>query len=215
MTKFAQRLKELRTERQVTQKELGDTLRLCKNSISMYEHGEREPGLERLEAIADFFNVDLDYLLGKSDIPNRAIAAAQIPPIGEPLPPMHKIPILGTISAGLPLYAEQNIEGYTYTEHNGGAEYFALYAKGDSMTAAHINEGDILVIRRQEKVENGEIAVVRVNDDTATVKRFKQDGNIVQLIPQSYNPVHQIQIYDLKKENINIVGKVVECKIIF
>lgn len=136
--------------------------------------------------------------------------------IGIPYNPViHKIPILGRIAAGLPLYAEEHIEGYTYTEHNGGAEYFALKVKGDSMTAAHINDGSMIIVRRQPEVENGQIAVVRVDKEDATVKRFRQDGNIVQLIPQSYNPEHQIQIYDLKDTEVEIIGKVVECKVEF
>ena len=130
-------------------------------------------------------------------------------------PIIHKIPILGRIAAGLPLYAEEHIEGYTYTEHNGGAEYFALRVKGDSMNAALINDGSLIIVRRQPEVENGQIAVVRVEKDDATVKRFRQDGDTVQLIPQSYNPTHQTQIYDLKNTNIEIIGKVVECKVEF
>lgn len=130
-------------------------------------------------------------------------------------PVVHKIPILGYISAGLPLYADEHVEGYTYTEYNGGAEYFALKVKGDSMSAVQINDGNTIIVRKQERVENGEIAVVRVDNENATVKRFKKDGNIVQLIPQSFNPQHQIQIYDLKRSKIVVIGKVVECKIQF
>lgn len=130
-------------------------------------------------------------------------------------PVVHKIPVLGFISAGLPLYAEEHIEGYTYTEYNGGSEYFALRVKGDSMSAAHINDGNLIVVRKQECVENGEIAVVMVNNDNATVKRFRQDGDVVQLIPQSFNPEHNIQFYNLKDTNIRIIGKVIECKIEF
>ena len=127
--------------------------------------------------------------------------------------PTHRIPILGRISAGLPLYAEQHIEGYTYTELNHGGEYFALRVYGDSMTAARINEGDILIVRRQDIVENGEIAVVLVNGDEATVKRFHRDGDTVTLTPQSYNPVHQPQVYNIKKTPVRILGRVVQNQI--
>ena len=122
----------------------------------------------------------------------------------------HRIPILGRIAAGLPLYAEQNIEGYTLTDLNGGAEYFALRVKGDSMNAARIQEGDVLIIRRQEEVENGEVAIVMVGDDDATVKRFYSTGNTVTLMPQSTNPQHQAQMYDLRKTKIKVLGKVVK-----
>ena len=128
---------------------------------------------------------------------------------------MHRIPILGHISAGLPLYAEQHIEGYTYTDLNSGGEYFALRVKGDSMNAVRIFENDILIIRRQPTVENGEIAVVRVGDENATVKRFYNNGDTVTLMPQSNNPEHLPQIYSLKDTKIEVLGKVVRNQIEF
>ncbi len=124
--------------------------------------------------------------------------------------PMTRIPILGRISAGLPLFAEQNIEGYTLTTRNGGNEYFALRVVGDSMTAAGINQGNIIIVRRQNSVEDGEIAVVMVEDEDATVKRFYRAGTIVTLSPQSYNPKHLPQLYDLRKTRIRVLGKVVD-----
>ena len=166
--------------------------------------------LTDINEIAKCLNVTVSWLMGED---SQEIIA---PLIGTPYNPViHKIPILGRIAAGLPLYAEEHIEGYTYTEHNGGAEYFALRVKGDSMNAALINDGSLIIVRRQPEVENGQIAVVRVEKDDATVKRFRQDGDVVQLIPQSYNPIHQTQIYDLKNTDIEIIGKVVECKVEF
>ena len=128
-------------------------------------------------------------------------------------PSMHRIPILGRIAAGLPLYAEQNIEGYTLTDLNGGAEYFALRVSGDSMNAARIEDGDIIVVRRQDDVENGELAVVMVGDSDATVKRFYATGTTVTLMPQSTNPIHQPQMYDLKRTRINVLGKVIKIEV--
>ena len=179
--------------------------KLNKSTISRYENNRQEPIFTVVKNFAELFEVTTDYLTGTG-----------LPPEAVPYNPViHKIPILGYISAGVPLYAEEHIEGYTYTEHNSGAEYFALRVKGDSMNAAKINNGDILVVRCQEEVENGEIAVVMVNDNDATVKRFRREGSIVMLSPQSYNPEHSVQIYDLKKDNIRIIGKVVECKTLF
>lgn len=123
--------------------------------------------------------------------------------------PTHKIPVLGRISAGLPLFADEHVEGYTYTDLNGGNEYFALRVKGDSMTAARICEGDIIIVRKQDNVDDGEIAVVLVGGEDATVKRFHQNGNTVTLSPQSYNPAHQIQVYNIKDTPIRILGKVI------
>ena len=123
-----------------------------------------------------------------------------------------RIPILGRISAGLPLYAEEHIEGYTLTDLNGGAEYFALKVKGDSMDAIGIKEGYTIIVRRQEEVENGEVAVVMVGDDDATVKRFYSSGVAVTLMPQSTNPIHAPQNYDLSNTGVKVLGKVVEVK---
>ena len=119
-----------------------------------------------------------------------------------------QIPILGRISAGLPIYAEEHIEGYSLTDLNGGAEYFALRVQGDSMNAIGINDGYIIIVRRQEEVENGEIAVVMVGDEDATIKRFYATAGIVTLLPQSTNPDHKPQIYDTKTTNIKVLGKV-------
>lgn len=84
---FSLRLKELRTSKGLSQSKLADCLGTSKSSINMYERGEREPGLEMVENIADFFNVDVDYLFGKSDIPNRAlIQSYSLPNIPSPSP---------------------------------------------------------------------------------------------------------------------------------
>lgn len=122
----------------------------------------------------------------------------------------HRIPILGRISAGLPLYAEQHIEGYTVTDLNGGAEYFALIVRGDSMDALGIKDGYRIIVRRQEEVENGEVAVVMVGQDDATVKRFYASGSAVTLVPQSTNPEHQPQFYDTAKTPVKVIGKVIK-----
>lgn len=78
------------------------------------------------------------------------------------------------------------------------------------MNAARIQDGDILIVRRQNEVENGEVAVVMVGDDDATVKRFYSTGSTVTLMPQSTNPDHQPQIYDTTKTKIRVIGRVVK-----
>lgn len=199
---FAENLNYYMELKNVKQVDLVNYFKLGKSTISSWCTGLKMPRSDKLEKLAVFFDIELSDLLHKK--------------VGTPYNPIvHKIPVLGYISAGLPLYADEHIEGYTYTERNGGAEYFALRVKGDSMSAMQINNGNLIIVRRQNIVENGEIAVVRVDGENATVKRFKQEGNIVQLIPQSYNPEHEIQIYDLKKTKVEIIGKVVECKIEF
>lgn len=129
-----------------------------------------------------------------------------------PCNPAQVAPLLGTVRAGLPMYAVENIEGYIPIRQTDGAKYFWLNIRGDSMNAAGMNEGDQILVREQPEVENGEIAVVLVNGDEATVKCFRREGDLVILTPRSSNPAHQPQVYDLKKTPVQVLGRVVECR---
>lgn len=208
------RIRELRKEKNLTMKKLGECVGVAESTISLYETEKRQPDNEMLKKIADFFDVSIDYLLERTNEQNyEQWKKAGLEPYN---PKVRKIPVLGFVAAGLPMFADENIIDYTYTEAiDDGYEYFALKVKGDSMNAAQINDGNIVIVRVQSIVDNGEIAVVRVDDENATVKKFNRIGNTVQLIPQSLNPIHQIQEYNLKNTKIDIVGKVVECKIKF
>ena len=187
----------------LTQTELGEKLGVKTNAVSKWECNRVEDiPTSKIKAMAVLFEVPPSYLIDDDSLPPSAA------PID--LTSRHRIPILGRIAAGLPLYAEQNIEGYTLTDLNGGAEYFALRVTGDSMNAARIEDGDVIIVRRQDEVENGELAVVMVGDDDATVKRFYSTDSTVTLMPQSRNPIHQPQIYDLEKIKIKVLGKVVK-----
>lgn len=208
----SERISALMQEKGISYGKLSNATGIPKSALQRYATGEtKKIPLDRLESIAKALDASPAYLMGLN-----SSLADELPEGASPYNPVvRRIPILGYISAGLPLYAQEHIEGCTYTDCSGGGEYFALRVKGDSMNAAKINDGDLLIVRRQETVENGEIAVVMVGLDEATVKRFKRDGNTVQLIPQSYNPIHQIQLYDLKKTRVKIIGKVVKCEIRF
>ena len=187
----------------LTQTELGEKLGVKTNAVSKWECNRVEDiPTSKIKAMAVLFEVPPSYLIDDDSLPPSAA------PID--LTSRHRIPILGRIAAGLPLYAEQNIEGYTLTDLNGGAEYFALRGTEDSMNAARIEDGDVIIVRRQDEVENGELAVVMVGDDDATVKRFYSTDSTVTLMPQSRNPIHQPQIYDLEKTKIKVLGKVVK-----
>lgn len=198
-----ERIRALRQAAKLSQEELGAKIGVQKAAIHKYETG-LVVNLKKstLEKLAQALHTTPAYLLGLED-PGLA-------PSAHPYHPTRSIPILGRISAGLPLYAEQNIEGYTFTDLNGGAEYFALRVSGDSMNAMGINDGYLIIVRRQDEVENGEVAVVMVGEEDATVKRFYATGSTVTLMPQSTNPVHQPQIYDLRKTPIKVLGKVVK-----
>ncbi len=221
---IGEKIKNNRKRIGMTQEELAKQVGYTgKSMISRIENGKNKPSYEALSKIARALDMSPADLLGDDasmlelSVVDNGLAKAydrlrekdksDIERIGLP---MTRIPILGRISAGLPLFAEQNIEGYTLTTRNGGNEYFALRVVGDSMTAAGINPGNIIIVRRQNSVEDGEIAVVMVEDEDATVKHFHRAGTIVTLSPQSCNPKHLPQLYDLRKTRIRVLGKVVD-----
>lgn len=212
------RLFDLLNKSGLSQQDFASQIGVKKNAVSRWKTRELQSYTKYLPQIAEALGTTTEYLLtGNGPKQKRAVSESDtaLPKGAEriDLGTFHRIPILGRISAGLPLYAEQHIEGYTLTDLNGGAEYFALRVSGDSMNAARIQDGDILIVRRQEEVENGEVAVVMVGDEDATVKRFYATGSTVTLMPQSTNPTHQPQIYDTTTTPIRVIGKVVEVKI--
>lgn len=179
MKSFGSRLKLLRNEKKVSQEELSKILGVSKSSISMYENNNREPGFEIMEAIADFFNVDMNFLYCKTDARNSTPRIDNIFPV-----PTTRIPLLGTIAAGEPVLAEENIEEYIDLKEYVNAD-FCLRIKGNSMIGAGIKDGDIIFIHQQPTVEDGEIAAVLI-EDSATLKRVFKVGDIIQL--RSENP---------------------------
>lgn len=221
MPKFSDRFKQLRTERRLSQQNLADQLGFSKSSVNMYERGEREPGLESMETIADYFNVDLDYLMGRSDIPNRNdwLKSINKSVVVEPSQPQMKFdniipisikrfPLLGDIACGKPIMANEEKELYV----EAGAEIeadFCLRAKGDSMIRARIYDGDIVFIRKQSMVDNGEIAAV-VIDDEATLKRVNYYPEKNLLILKAENPDYEDLVYTGEQlDHIIILGKAV------
>ena len=208
MAKFHERLKALRTGKDLSQAEFGRIIEVSKSSINMYERGEREPGLETLERIADYFNVDMDYLLGKSDIANRAQAsiAATFATNIIPFPEMQKVPLIGSIACGAPILADEHIEDYVDMPKHVRAD-FALTCKGDSMINARIFDGDIVYIRQQDTVENGEIAAVLV-DTEATLKRVRIYPDHISLEPE--NPQYRpLVLWGEDMNTVSIIGKAV------
>ncbi len=210
----AGRIFELLDSMGMEQKKFASLIGVSPQKVSEWKSGKAKSYTKRIPQIADALDTTVEYLLTGNGPKKRAVSNLDttLPKGAEPIDPQtfHRIPILGRISAGLPLYAEQHIEGYTLTDLNGGAEYFALRVSGDSMNAARMQDGDLLIVRRQETVENGEVAVVMVGDEDATVKRFYATGSTVTLMPQSTNPEHQPQIYDAEKTRIRIIGRVVK-----
>jgi repressor LexA len=163
-----------------------------KPNISRYENGVNEPNFYFVQLAAEIFGVTTDYLMGRSD--NKYAPSKDAG---------RQIPILGTIAAGQPITATENIVGYEYSEDCD----FCLRVKGDSMIGARIYEGDIVYINRQPEVENGEIAAVIIDGEEATLKRFYKIDGVVRL--HSENPMYADMVFGAKDfKQVKILGKV-------
>lgn len=182
MANFGSILKNLRTSRGITQGELATMLDVSRSTVGMYETGGREPDFETMEAIADIFNVDMDYLMGRTQVERKhpiSPPRKEIPPGFQPLPEMMQVPLIGTIACGTPILAEQNIKSYIGVPAAWRVD-FALECHGDSMSPT-ICDGDVVCIRSQPEVEQGQIAAVRIGEE-ATLKHCYYQNGVVQLI---------------------------------
>lgn len=200
---FSENLKFLRERFGMEQIDLAKKLgRKSSSSISEWEKGKYTPKMATLKQIAEIFNVNIDDLM-KKDLKNPTDEVIQPLPVKE-------IPIVSQISAGLPIYAEENILEHTYIatkKLNSNKEIFGLRVNGDSMDK-EFRDGDVVIVEKDAVVENGQIAVVQVNGYNATVKRVRYEKDRVILIPESNNPAHYPQVYS-QDDEVKIIGKVV------
>ena len=198
------RLKYLRTEKGEGLDKIAKYLNVTAQTISNYENEKRDMTPDTIIKLAEYFNVTTDYLLGKCDSRNES----NVFPIADsPI----SVPVLGKISAGLPLLATENIEGYELAPSSmikDGFDYFYLRVNGDSMNLK-FNDGDIVLVQKQDGLENDEVGVVLVDGQDATVKKYKYENGFVILSPMSTNPIHAVQIYNPKDIPIKIIGKVI------
>lgn len=194
------RIKEVRKRKKITAKQLADHIKVAESTMSLYESGKREPDFNTVLKISNYLGVSVDYLLGNDSTiqANRGI----------------KIPVYGNVAAGIPIEAITDIEDYEEIteELAASGEYIALKIKGDSMEPK-MSDGDVVIVRIQPHVENGEIAIVMINGNDATCKKVKKTTEGIMLI--STNPAYEPMFYSNKQiENlpIRILGKVIELR---
>lgn len=156
MSKFSDKFKELRKSRNLSQQQLADYLHTSKSSVNMYERGEREPGLEMLEAIADYFNVDMDYLLGKAEVANKALFNK--PPLKLPNADEQEL---------LTIYRNVNQEGQDYIMQTARmVEGTERYRKYETVRAASRSVTDKPI--EDIKVEKSKIRAALSDDSIKT-----------------------------------------------
>lgn len=196
------KLLQLKTENGYTTEALSERSGVPKGTINKLLNGEtRNPTASTLKRLADALGCEVAYLCGKTtDIPDGLTNAADILPVRR-----RKIPLIGDIAAGQPIHCEEEIE-ITGCAEDTLAD-FALRVRGDSMTGARIHDGDTVFIRRQDDVDDGQIAAVII-DGQATLKRLYHIPNGLQLL--SENPKYPPMIFTYPAcDSIRIIGKAV------
>ena len=178
-------LKQLRKDKRLTQQDMAEYLGINQNTYSYWENDKVKIDNKSLEKLSAFFGVSVDYILGRTDIEVNILSLDNVYPIE-----LKRFPVLGNIACGEPCFADEDHETYIVASKDIKAD-FCLVAKGDSMTGARIYDGDVVFIRKQPTVNNGEIAAVLIGEE-ATLKRwyFYPDKNKLVLTPanEAYEP---------------------------
>jgi len=194
MSEFSKKLKEVRESLAMNKKDFADYVGTSPSNISRYEKNDMGVSIEAVKEIADKLNINAGYLLGweKNKYKNSK--------------DFKNIPLIGTIAAGLPVLATENIKSMQIVSEDADID-FCLEVKGDSMVGARIYDGDIVFIRKQDMVDDGEIAAVLIEDE-ATLKRFYRiNGSIVL---RAENPNYKDIIINKKDhKDIKILGKAI------
>ncbi|HDJ2938117.1 TPA: helix-turn-helix domain-containing protein [Staphylococcus aureus] len=193
-------IRSRRKELNLTLEQVGDLVGVGKSTVRKWETGDIENmKRDKIVKLAKALRVSPSFIMGIDDEQSQL----------ETLP-VKKIPVVSKISAGLPIYCEENLVDYIYfsTKNlNPDKEEFGLQVSGDSMNKL-FDEGDVVVVEKDSIVENGQLGVVMINGYNGTVKRIRYNGDQIILIPESYNPNHYPQVYG-KDDEVKIVGRVV------
>lgn len=196
---FGSKLRAARKAKELTQKELAAKIKAAHNSISNWENDQNMPDPDTIQNLCWALDVQPNYFFSvdsNSTLPSNLMQ----------MPEMRKIPLVGLIACGAPILAEEHIEDYVDIPKSIHAD-FALTCKGDSMINARIFDGDIVYIRQQPSVENGEIAAVLI-DGEATLKRVKLYEDHISLEPE--NPMYKPLVYwGDEMSAVHILGKAV------
>lgn len=191
---FSRNLSRILMDHGISQADLASMMGVAASSVSAWCNGDKMPRMDKIEWIANHFGVMKSELLEDETLPSNI----------QNLQKMKKIPLVGTIACGTPILAEENITDYIDMPGHIRADY-ALTCKGDSMINAGIRDGDIVYIRKQSQVENGQIAAVLIGGEEATLKRFYNVGGNVTL--NAENPAYlPITFIEGDSVNVRVIG---------
>ncbi|WP_020006097.1 LexA family protein [Salinicoccus albus] len=200
---FQERLLQAIKESGLTKAEISKRSGISRGSITDYVKGRYEAKQDKVYQLAQVLGVKSEWLMGYNVSKNNST---------QPVTPIQvkPVPVVSQISAGKPVYGEENIIEYTYVPENLfklANDLFGLKISGDSMDK-EFKEGDIVIVEKDGVVEDGQIGVVMLNGYDATVKRIRYGDDKILLYPESSNPDHLPQIYNGDDE-VQIIGRVV------
>lgn len=196
------RIFEARKNKKITRKEIADFLGVHETTIKRYEDGDtKKLPTDRLEKIAKYLNTSIDYLMGWEDEAKESNQGI-------------KIPVLGAVPAGIPITAIEDIIDYEEIPQSWSnqGDFFGLRIKGNSMYPK-LENGDVVIVKKQSTADNGDVVIAMVNGDDATCKRYKRMNAGIMLTSDNseYSPMFYTneQIQSLP---VTIIGKVVESR---
>lgn len=196
------KIKQLRLERGMTLEQLGDAVGVGKSTVRKWENGIiANMRRDKIEKIANALHVSPGYLMGWEDLEPETLAGLR------PIKPV-RLPVLGSVSCGELKYASEDFEGYVDADQDVDAD-FCLIAKGDSMINIGVYDGTVVFVRRQDTVDNGDVAVVIYEDD-ATLKRvfYYPEQNL--LVLHAENPRYKdITFVGPQLDAVRIIGRAI------
>ena len=216
MLELHRNIKRIREEKGMSQDELARLVGFkSRSSINKIEMGVNDITQSKLIAIANALHVSPGELMGEDEeVASPADLSSRLPNMVSIEARTFCVPIVGRVAAGRPIVADEEIIGYEYIDNKyskDGHEYFGLRIVGKSMEPT-IMDGDIVIVRRQNYVENGEIAIVLIDGEEATAKEVKESADGITLIGHNaavYTP-HFYSAQEVKNLPVQIIGRVIQ-----
>ena len=200
---FSRNLRSLMERNGKDRKQICDDLNFKYTTFADWYNGKKYPRIDKIEMLANYFGVL------KSDLIEDKTEPSNVTDFDE----HYMAPIVGTIPAGYPALAFEDIEGYASIPYSDTENYFFLRVSGESMINAGIQSGDLVLIRKQSCAEYGQIVAARVNGDEATLKRYKPQGDAVLLLPENpdFEPI-LVRAKDFDDGYASIIGVAIEVR---
>lgn len=212
---------ELLNEKGVKNIDVSRATGIPASTFSDWKKGKSSPKYDKIQKIAEYFGVEPEWLSGASDFKTKEEMLQHFDDVFNTptlqsdvirLEKGMKIPVLGNVAAGTPIFAEENHIGSEEISEElaSTGDFFGLRIKGDSMSP-RISDGDIVIVRQQDDAESGDIVIVLINGDSATCKKLMKYQEGISLI--SFNPAYEPMTFtnqEIIDKPVRIIGKVVE-----